>query len=258
MAANDGNQAWRETAGPARKRAGRLRLLLRALLVLPLIAVLLLAGGFLIFVRTLDGYRHAGDPPRAQGIVALTGGSQRVADAIELLSRGFADRLLISGVNERTTRSQIARLNPGQKDWLECCVDLDHRARNTIGNAIETRRWVADRGFEAIIVVTSNYHMPRTMLELDNAMPDVAKYPHAVSPTDMDVSRWWRDGSTFRLLGQEYLKFLMVWGRTQFENDPELSRLAEILSRRPHSHGGAEAASGEASGEVSGDAPGAE
>jgi len=253
MAADEENRAWRQhAAGPARKRAGRLRLVLRAMLALPLIAALLLAGGFLIFVDTLDGYRHAGDPPRVQGIVALTGGSQRVADAIALLSRGFADRLLISGVNERTTRSQIARLNPGQKDWLECCVDLDHRARNTIGNAIETRRWVTERGFEAIIVVTSNYHMPRTMLELDNAMPDVAKYAHAVSPTDMEVSRWWRDGSTFRLLGQEYLKFLTVWARTQFENDPELSRLAEILSRQPHSHGGAEAGPGEASGEVSG------
>lgn len=244
MAAGEDNQAERETAAPARKRVGRLRLILRAMLALLLVAALSLAVGFLVFVDTLDGYRHAGDPPRAQGIVALTGGSQRVADAIELLSRGFADRLLISGVNERTTRSQIAWLNPGQKDWLECCVDLDHRARNTIGNAIETRRWVTKRGFDAIIVVTSNYHMPRTMLELDNAMPDVAKYAYAVSPTDMDVSRWWRDSSTFRLLGQEYLKFLAVWARTQFENDPELSRLAEILSRQPHSHGGAEAASG--------------
>ncbi|MCC5978359.1 MAG: YdcF family protein [Salinarimonas sp.] len=208
------------------------------LVLLPLIAALALVTGFVLFVQTLDDYRHAGDPPRAQGIVALTGGSQRVADAIDLLSRGFADRLLISGVNERTTRAQIARLNPGQKDWLECCVDLDHRARNTIGNAIETRRWVVDRGFEAIIVVTSNYHMPRTMLELDNAMPDVAKHPHAVSPADMDVSLWWRDSATFRLIGQEYLKFLMVWGRTKLENDPELSRLAAFLSRKPHSHGG--------------------
>ena len=160
---------------PPRRRIGWRQRALRAFGIACLALLLGLCGGFLFFVSSLDGYRHAGDPPRVQGIVALTGGSQRVADAIELLSRGFADRLLISGVNERTTRSQIARLNPGQKDWLECCVDLDHRARNTIGNAIETRRWVTDQGFEAIIVVTSNYHMPRTMLELDNAMPDVAK-----------------------------------------------------------------------------------
>lgn len=225
-------------AMPPRRRIGWGRRVLRAFGIACLALLLGLAGGFLVFVRSLDGYRHAGDPPRAQGIVALTGGSQRVADAIELLSRGFAERLLISGVNERTTRSQIARLNPGQKDWLECCVDLDHRARNTIGNAIETRRWVTDQGFEAIIVVTSNYHMPRTMLELDNAMPDVAKFPHAVSPTDMEVGRWWRDAATFRLVGQEYLKFLMVWGRTKLENDPELSRLARLLSRTPHSHAG--------------------
>ncbi len=244
MAADERNDAMHGSGAPVRRRPGWGRRVLRALFALPLIGLLALAGGFLIFVRALDAYGEAGEPPRAQGIVALTGGSQRVADAIDLLSRGYGERLLISGVNERTTRSQIARLNPGQKDWLECCVDLDHRARNTIGNAIETRRWVVDRGFDAIIVVTSNYHMPRTMLELDNAMPDVAKHPHAVSPADMEIARWWQDAATFRLLGQEYLKFLMVWGRTKFENDPELSRLAEILSRRPHSHGGPAAASG--------------
>lgn len=228
----------------ARRRGGLARPIWRVFSLLVLICLLGFGAGFYIFVRNLEAYRQAGDPPRAQGIVALTGGSQRVADAIELLSRGFADRLLISGVNEHTTRSQIARLNPGQRDWLDCCVDLDHRARNTIGNAIETRRWVVERGFDAIIVVTSNYHMPRTMLELDNAMPEVAKYPHAVSPTDMDVSLWWRDAATFRLVGQEYLKFLMVWGRTRFENDPELSRLARFLSREPHSHGGMGSAAG--------------
>ncbi len=246
MAAGDGrmmagqHEDGHEDTGramPPRRRSGWSRWLLRALGIVCLTVLVGLGGGFFAFVRSLDSYREAGDPPRAQGIVALTGGSQRVADAIELLSRGFADRLLISGVNEHTTRSQIARLNPGQRDWLDCCVDLDHRARNTIGNAIETRRWVVERGFEAIIVVTSNYHMPRTMLELDNAMPEVAKYPHAVSPTDMDVSLWWRDAATFSLVGQEYLKFLMVWGRTTLENDPELSRLARFLSREPHSHG---------------------
>ena len=244
MAADERDESLRSTDRPARSRFRRLRLVLRALLALPLIVALVLAGGFIVFVRSLEAYGRAGDPPRAQGIVALTGGSQRISDAIDLLSRGFADRLLISGVNERTTRAQIARLNPGQKDWVECCVDLDHRARNTIGNAIETRRWVTDRGFDAIIVVTSNYHMPRTMLELDNAMPGVAKFPHAVSPTDMEITRWWRDAATFSLLGQEYLKFLMVWGRTQFENDPEISRLADLLSRRAHSHGAAEPPSG--------------
>jgi uncharacterized SAM-binding protein YcdF (DUF218 family) len=195
-----------------------------------LVAGLALAGGFFAFVAMLD--RYAPRPPgTADAIVALTGGSQRVADAIELLSQGYGGRLLISGVNETTTRAEIARLNPGQRRLLDCCVDLDYRARNTIGNAIETRRWIADHGFGSIIVVTSNYHMPRTLLELENAAPEVLKIPHAVTPTAIDVSQWWRDELAARLLALEYLKFLAAWARTRIEDDPELSVAATLLSR---------------------------
>jgi uncharacterized SAM-binding protein YcdF (DUF218 family) len=189
-----------------------------------------LSAGFLYFISSLNSYDNA-TPVRADGIVALTGGAHRVADAIDLLSRGHGERLLISGVNEMTTREEIARLNPGQRRLLECCVDLDYRARNTIGNAIETRRWIAQHGFESIIVVTSNYHMPRTMLELHNAVPEVVKSTFAVSPSSIDTTNWWRDETALRLLGLEYLKFIAAWGRTLFETDPEDSRAAMLLSR---------------------------
>ena len=89
-------------------------------------------------------------------------------------------RLLISGVNERTSRDEIARLNPGQRRLFDCCVDLDYRARNTIGNAIETRRWAERNRFHSLIVVTSTYHMPRTLVELDHALPGIRKVPYAV------------------------------------------------------------------------------
>ena len=111
----------------------------------------------------------------------MTGGAQRIGDAIDLLAKGYAKRLLISGVNENTSRDQIARLNPGQRRLFDCCVDLDYRARNTIGNAIETRRWAERNGFDALIVVTSNYHMPRTLVELDHALPNLQKIPYPVA-----------------------------------------------------------------------------
>src|SRR5690242_12786090 len=119
--------------------------------------------GFLCFVYSLDRFEQKPET-RADGIVAMTGGAQRIGDAIDLLAKGYAKRLLISGVNEKTSREQISRLNPGQRQLFDCCVDLDYRARNTIGNAIETRRWAEANGFDAIIVVTSNYHMPRTLV----------------------------------------------------------------------------------------------
>jgi uncharacterized SAM-binding protein YcdF (DUF218 family) len=190
----------------------------------------LVVCGFVLFVRQIDRAEH---PPasRTDGIVALTGGAQRIGDAIDLLAKGYADRLLITGVNERTSRDEIARLNPGQRRLFDCCVDLDYRARNTIGNAIATRRWLSQNGFRSLIVVTSNYHMPRTLLELEHALPNVRKVPYAVVGSGADVNAWWRSPSTARLLASEYAKFVAMWARTRFERDPEGSRVATMMGR---------------------------
>jgi uncharacterized SAM-binding protein YcdF (DUF218 family) len=172
-------------------------------------AALASIAGFFGFVNSLD--RAERDPPgAADAIVALTGGAQRIGDAIELLGRGFGTRLLITGVNERTSREEIARLSPGQRRLVECCVDLDYRARNTVGNAEETRRWVRENGFKSLIVVTSNYHMPRTMAELDYALPQIRKVPHPVVTRAVDPGGWWASLSATRLLASEYAKYVMV------------------------------------------------
>jgi uncharacterized SAM-binding protein YcdF (DUF218 family) len=114
---------------------------------------------------------------RADGIVVLTGGSSRVADALELLEQGFGQRLLISGVHPTNGVGAISRSLPEAERLLACCVDLDHSAINTRSNALETERWVRGRGFKSLIVVTSNYHMPRTLVELDHALPNLQKIP---------------------------------------------------------------------------------
>lgn len=191
-------------------KSGRLR---RALAVGLLALVVLAAGlggtGFWFFTRSLE--RHERAPlDRADAIVALTGGSQRIEDAIDLLARGFGRRLLISGVNERTGRDEIVRLAGGNRALVDCCVDLDHRARNTVGNAAETRRWTRENGFASLIVVTSNYHMPRTIAELDHAMPDIRKIPYVVVTRTLDEHPWWLSPGTVRLLLSEYAKFLVV------------------------------------------------
>ncbi|MFE1603187.1 YdcF family protein [Methylobacterium sp. ID0610] len=192
---------------------------------------IVLGIGFLTFVSCLARTER---PPLAyaDGIVALTGGAQRIGDAIDLLAAGYGRRLLISGVNERTSREEIARLNPGQQHLFACCVDLDYRARNTIGNAIETRRWMRENGFRSVAVVTSNYHMPRTLLEIGHALADGNRVvPHPVVHDGFDPDAWWHHPASARLLASEYVKFLVAWLRTRFETDPEDSRAAVLMSR---------------------------
>jgi uncharacterized SAM-binding protein YcdF (DUF218 family) len=154
-------------------------------------------------------------PParNADGIVVLTGAALRISDALALLSEGHGRRLLITGVNPSTRSREIASLMPEHRRWFDCCVDLDHSATNTIGNAIETRRWAMARGFKSLIVVTSNFHMPRAMAELAHQLPDVDLVPYPVISEKVAVESWWENHATTRLLFSEYLKFIAVWAR---------------------------------------------
>lgn len=146
----------------------------------------------------------------ADGIVVLTGGSSRVSDAMELLAAGYGKRLLISGVHPTNGFNDIQRSLPDSQRLLACCVDLDRSAVNTRSNATETRRWAVERGFQSLIVVTSNYHMPRAIVELSSAMPEIKLIPFSVIGDKWRDEPWWTSGAALRLLLSEYAKFLFA------------------------------------------------
>jgi uncharacterized SAM-binding protein YcdF (DUF218 family) len=144
----------------------------------------------------------------ANGIVVLTGGVQRIAEAGRLFEQGKAKRLLVSGINKKTTRRDVLRLLKIRKKLFACCVDLGYSALNTRGNANETHDWVRAHQFKSVIVVTASYHMPRSLAELAGSMPDVTLIAHPVVPAKFRETPWWRDPINIRILAAEYLKFL--------------------------------------------------
>jgi uncharacterized SAM-binding protein YcdF (DUF218 family) len=170
--------------------------------------VVLLGLGFLWFLWRVPADEVALDR-NADGIVALTGGASRIADAIELLASGRGKRLLISGAYRATNSKEISRLNPEFERWVRCCVDFD-RSLNTLGNAIETKRWAERRGFRSLIVVTSNYHMPRALAEISHQLPDVALVPFPVVTERQRADPWWARAATARLMVSEYLKYVFA------------------------------------------------
>src|SRR6201987_1860557 len=178
-----------------------------------------IAAGFAVFLSQL---RNSETKPerQADGIVVLTGGSSRVSDATELLAAGYGKRLLISGVHPSSTasdisRSDISRVVPGSQSLFTCCVDLDRSAVSTRSNASETKRWAHERGFKSLIVVTSNYHMPRAVLEMSHAMPDIALIPYPVVGEKWRDEPWWEGGATFRLVLSEYVKYIAAGVRVR-------------------------------------------
>ena len=174
-------------------------------------AVLAFCGGFLVFAAIAS--QPADTTPAADGIVALTGGEARIDEALRLLADHRAKRMLISGVNPHTTRSALEHLTPEYAGQFECCIDIGRWAQDTIGNADEARVWAHQRGFTSLIVVTSGYHMARSLAELGRVMPSVALIPHPVLSGGQLADAWWTSRSATRLLMVEYLKLLPALAR---------------------------------------------
>lgn len=184
----------------------RLRLALSGLTIMALGYTI----GFLWFLSEIPNPGQAGPRPTADAIVVLTGGPERIDAAMDLLTSGRGARLLVSGVHPEVTKEKLSDLLSPDKTLFDCCVDMDWRAENTIGNAAETASWVETNGFQSLLVVTSAYHLPRALRELSHAMPDVELQGHPVFHNEVHLNDWWRYSGTSRLLIAEYSKFLLT------------------------------------------------
>lgn len=181
-----------------------------------LIALMIWGLGLLAFTGRVDLSTPAPEPPAADGVVVLTGASNvRLEAATRLLEEGKGERLLISGVNREATRADVQTVTKAVKPIYDCCVDLGFTAANTVGNALETAEWAKSKGYSSLIVVTADYHMPRSMLELRAAMPDVKLHAYPVK-TDLNAHRWWKTTSSARRMVVEYCKYLAILGREAF------------------------------------------
>jgi len=176
------------------------------------------AGGLVWFAEDIaDAVEDTETPTDA--IVVLTGGRLRLEAGLELLAGGKAKKLFISGVNQRVDRDELLRSLRPVPENTACCIVIGHTADNTFGNARETADWMHEEGYRSLRLVTGWYHMRRSLLEFERAMPRVRIIPHPVFAHHVDPERWWNwHGAPLLVLG-EYDKFLasLAW--------PVLSRL---------------------------------
>ena len=157
-----------------------------------------------------DGADGADGPIIADGIVVPTGGQARLHAGLDLLAQGRAPHLLLSGVGVGITKDMIAQslaLDPARAKQLACCVTLDFQAENTEGNARAAQKWADEGGLSRILLVTSDYHMPRAALEFAYHLKEHSIILFAVSAPDLAGKSWYSDWQTLRLYSREFLKY---------------------------------------------------
>jgi len=210
-------------------RPGRLRLALRVCGFVVLAILVLFAGGFGWFADKVSHMTTPLNPARADAIIVLTGGQSRLDAAMDLLASGKGERLLISGVHPSATKRQLQAAMGGDKQLFSCCVDIDRAALDTIGNAEESAKWVENHAYGSIIIVTNNYHMPRSLLEMGRLLHGVRLEPYPVVNTNLGNGGWLTKPEALRVLLTEYSKYVLSLARgfLPLRTTPEGVTLAE-------------------------------
>ncbi|TGS70342.1 YdcF family protein [Mesorhizobium sp. M3A.F.Ca.ET.201.01.1.1] len=194
-------------------KTGRLRLALRILGFSMLAVLALFAGGFGWFADKVSHMTTPLNPAKADAIIVLTGGQSRLDAAMELLATRKGERLLISGVHPSASRRQLQAAMGGDKQLFSCCVDIDRAALDTIGNAEESAKWVESHAYGSVILVTNNYHMPRSLLEMGRLLHGARLEPYPVVNTNLGNGGWLTKPEALRVLLTEYSKYVLALAR---------------------------------------------
>lgn len=203
--------------------SSRLRKTLRAVALTALATIALYALGFGWFASHVSRLATPADPEPADAIIVLTGGQSRLDAAIGLLESGKGARLLISGVHPTASRKQLQKATRSDKQLFSCCVDIDRAALDTIGNAEESAKWVETHGYSRILLVTNNYHMPRSLLEMGRLLRTARLVPYPVVNSNLDNGGWLIKPDAVRVLFTEYNKYLLALGRVVLPIRPTLA-----------------------------------
>lgn len=205
-------------AGPVKPRRGLLELTLHgrmAIISTALTAALALwLAGLFWFAATIPVAGALTQPDRhTDAVVVLTGGSNRLQTGIDLLRERRADKLFVTGVYRGVEVHELLGLARDAPQDLECCIELDYEADDTVGNAAETARWMHRHGYRSLRLVTANYHMRRSLLEFRMAQAADIIIPHPIQPTPPIPEDWWRHRQDLSLMVGEYTKYLITLAR---------------------------------------------
>lgn len=191
--------------------------------------IFLLTSMFTLFFIELNNFKKnilsltMYNKTESPNIVILTGGANRIKDGLKIIedfknSKNIIYKILVSGTGIGFTKSSLKKKlgENFNSQLIQCCIDLDGVSKNTLTNASETFKWTSKNDIKEFILITSNYHMPRAILEFKNVMPNLKIYTYAITPKKHDIENWLSSYQTFSLVFTEYCKFIIAGLRIKF------------------------------------------
>lgn len=176
--------------------------------------ILLWSAGFALFSGHVNTMTEPGIKHPVQAVIVLTGGTGRIESGLELLATQKVSTLYITGVHKNVSMSDIRNLWQGSEPLPECCIELGYMATNTFQNAEETKTWLdKNPDIKNVILLTSNYHMPRALLEYKHMLPELTIIPYPVKPQRNNPEQ---EEHIANLLFREYHKSIYTYIRQLF------------------------------------------
>ena len=137
--------------------------------------ILFLIYGFVIFLKKIQ-YNQVNFNYQTDGIAVLTGGKGRISLGLELFNKNNNLKLIISGVDKKVSDKSIIPNDLKNKSN----ITIDKDSESTYQNAKIINKWASKYKLQNITIITSYYHMPRSMILMQSLTPNINFYAYPV------------------------------------------------------------------------------
>ena len=142
---------------------------------------------------------------QTDGIAVLTGGKGRIDLGLELFIRNKNLRLIISGVDKKVSDKSIIPYNIKNKTR----ITIDKVSETTYENAKIINEWTSKYKLQNVTVITSYYHMPRSMMLIKSLTPSINFYAYPVEKKVSNKISFRESMPYYFFLTEEYVKYLL-------------------------------------------------
>ena len=166
--------------------------------------ILFLIYGFVTFLKKIQ-YDQVNFNSQTDGIAVLTGGKGRISLGLELFNKNNNLRLIISGVDKKVSDKSIIPNNLKGKS----SITIDKVSESTYENAKIINEWTSKYKLQNVTIITSYYHMPRSMMLIQALTPTINFHAYPVEKKVSNKISFKENIPYYFFLTEEYIKYLL-------------------------------------------------